>query len=156
MALEQLSYDSSEGAQAKGLHRSIITAGATRALLAKESGSLCIFSKVDGAIYTLPTPVVGMTFDFLATASVTSNAYRVSCLTGNFIIGGVQMALPGTIAGGLNPVFNGSTHLAISSNGNTTGGVAGSKYRLTAISATVWALEGVLSATGTVATPAVT
>jgi hypothetical protein len=48
---------------------------------------------------------------------------------------------------------NGTTHLAINLDADAVGRLAGSKFRVTAISGTQWVIEGDLLATGTVATP---
>jgi len=50
-------------------------------------------------------------------------------------------------------VGNGSTHVAVSMNGTTTGAVKGTKLRFTCLSATNWLVQGVIQGTGTVATP---
>lgn len=42
---------------------------------------------------------------------------------------------------------------AINLNGTTTGGIAGSRIKVTALAALEWAVEGVLLGSGTVATP---
>ena len=48
---------------------------------------------------------------------------------------------------------NGTTIRALSSNGTTTGGTIGDRYKVTCISATQWAIDGQVVATGTAATP---
>lgn len=151
--LEHMSYRSSNGCIATGQHRQVIDGvGATRTLLAEESGALCLFDRAAGVVYTLPAPQVGMTFEFQVTADVTSNAYKVITNAATvFILGSV---LSGELAAAMD-VFqgNGSTHVAISSNGSTTGGLIGSNYKLTAISATQWIIEGTIIGSGTLADP---
>ena len=52
--------------------------GATRTLLASESGMTCLFDRAAGIVYTLPaTANNGTYFDFLTTVSITSNAAKV-------------------------------------------------------------------------------
>jgi hypothetical protein len=157
---EQVSYGGSVPSQHVGAGRKIISdAVSTRTLLSKESGALCLFDRAAGVVYTLPVITaanVGMFFDFRTIATITSNAAKT--ITGNaaqFIIGDVQIILVGA-ATTLAAAFNGSTHVAISSNGSTTGGVIGDQYRLTAISTTQWLIEGMVSGTGALATPAAT
>lgn len=151
--LERLNYDSADGCIATGVHREVIqSVGATRTLLAEESGSLCLFDSASGVVFTLPTPVEGMQFEFEATVAVTSNAYKViTSAATEFIIGGV---LAGALAATMD-VFqaDGSTHVAISSNGSTTGGLIGSRFKLTAISTTQWVIDGVIVGSGTLADP---
>ncbi len=47
---------------------------------------------------------------------------------------------------------NGTTIASISMNGTTTGGLIGSRFKVKAISATVWAIEGFIYGSGTVVT----
>lgn len=152
-SLERLSYDGPDGCIATGMHREVLqSVGATRTLLAEESGALCLFDSASGNVFTLPTPKEGMQFEFLATAAVTSNAQKVITNSSSvFIVGSVTA---GSLAAAMD-VFqgNGTTHVAISSNGSTTGGLVGSRYVLTAISTTQWAIHGVIVGSGTLADP---
>lgn len=153
--LERLNYDSADGCIATGLHREVIqSVGATRTLLAEESGALCLFDRAAGVVYTLPTPVEGMQFEFSTTVLLTSNAYKViTAAATQFIIGSV-MAGSLTVADS-GDVFqaNGTTHVAISMGGSTTGGLVGGKIKLTAISTTQWVIEGDIVGSGTLADP---
>lgn len=156
--IERLSYGGPQGSLALGLHREIIQGvGATRTLLAKESGALCLFDRAAGVVYTLPTPVEGMEFDFATTVTITSNAAKTitKTIASEFMIG-LVLVVGGTTESVASADFNGTTHVAISSNGTTTGGVIGDQYTLTAISATQWVIKGLISGSGTVATPAAT
>lgn len=155
---EQITYQNSKGSQAIGLHRQIIgDAVATRQLLAKESGALCLFDRAAGVVYTLPTPVIGMQFEFQTTVTATSNAHKVitKTIASEFILGLVDILIAAS-ATTLAAAFNGTTHVAISMNGTTTGGVIGDRFRLTAISSTQWVIDGVVSGSGSIATPAAT
>lgn len=128
--------------------------GATKQLLAEENGAMFILDKVDGIVLTLPSPVVGMQFDFVVKASVTSNVYKIITNAGTvFLIG--QVISNDTDTGGAAVHFqgNGTTHLSVSMNGTTTGGLIGTKLRFTCISPTLWIVEGVNNGSGTVATP---
>lgn len=150
---EQLSYGGA-GSQWRGQHRQVIAdAVATRILLPKEAGALCMIDSAAGVIYTLPTPVVGMEFNFAVSVSRTSNAHKViTNLATEFINGGVFL---GNSAAATGEFFaaDGTTIRALSSNGTTTGGIIGDFYTLTAISTTVWFCRGVLNQTGTAASP---
>ncbi len=154
--LERLSYGGPAGCIALGQHRQVIqSVGATRQLLPEESGALCLFDRAAGVVYTLPTPVEGMQFEFLATVAVTSNAHKVitKTIASEFIIGGIIMGDVTVAQSGDFFEADGSTHVAISAAGSTTGGLLGERYRLTAISATQWAIDGVCHGAGTLATP---
>lgn len=153
--LERLNYGGPSGCIAPGQHRQVIqSVGATRTLLPEESGALCLFDRAAGVVYTLPTPVEGMTFSFLATVSVTTNAYKTitaaatQYLLGKVLMGDVTVAQSGDVF-----TADGSTIVAISEAGSTTGGLIGSEYTVTAISATQWVISGVTHGAGTLATP---
>ena len=154
-ALEVVDSGNDDGSRLRGYHREIISGvGATRTLLAKESGSICLFDRAAGVVYTLPTPVEGMTFDFATTVTITSNAAKT------ITAAGTQFLL-GTIFGYTTDITeidgfeaNGSSITYISSNGSTTGGVIGDYYRLTALSTTQWLITGhVFCGTSTPSTP---
>lgn len=154
-ALEVLDCGLDDGTRIRGVHREIISGvGATRTLLAKESGALCLFDRAAGVVYTLPTPVEGMYFDFATTVTITSNAAKT-------ITSGAAIYLLGTIFGYTTDVTeidgfeaNGTSITYISSNGSTTGGVIGDYYRLTALNTTQWLITGhVFCGTSTPATP---
>ncbi len=150
---EQVGYNGGLSQQ-RGAARAIIgEAVATRTLTAKESGALCLFDRAAGVVYTLPTPVIGMQFEFATTVTITSNAAKVITSAGTeFLLGALDMVIVAS-ATTLAATGNGTTHRAISSNGTTTGGVIGDRYRLTAISSTQWLVDGILSGSGSLATP---
>lgn len=154
-ALERLSYGAPDGCIVTGLHREVIAeAVATRTLLAEEAGALCMFDRAAGVVYTLPTPVKGMQFTFGVSVAVTSNAHKVitgaatQFLLGSVLSGNLTVAASGDVFQG-----NGTTHVAISMNGTDTGGLIGGYLRFTALSATVWYVEGVNVGSGTNADP---
>lgn len=154
-SLERLGYGAPDGCIATGLHRQVIqSVGATRTLLKEESGSICLFDRAAGVTYTLPTPVEGMYFDFMATVSVTSNAYKtITAAATQFLVGGVGILSLTVAEAGDFFVADGTTIVAISEDGATKGGLIGSTYRLQAISATQWAITGITVGAGTLATP---
>lgn len=152
--LERLGYDSPAGCIATGLHREVIqSVGATRTLLAEESGALCLLDRAAGVVYTLPAPVEGMQFEFLATVSVTTNAYKVITNASTVFLVGAVVASSLTAGAQDTFVANGTTHVALSAAGSTTGGLVGERYVVTAISATQWAIHGVTQGSGTLADP---
>jgi len=129
--------------------------GATRTLLADESGAVCLFDRAAGIVYTLPeTAPVGTYYDFLTTVTITSNAAKVgTAIATHYLLGGVDSGSVTIAEGGGFWAANGTSHIAISSNGSTTGGVIGSNYRITRLTSTVWGITGVINGTGTIATP---
>ena len=154
--IEYLDVGRPTGSIARGLHRRVIQSvgAATRTLLPSESGSLCIFDRAAGETYTLPTAVEGMEFEFLATVLQTGGVYSTRCATGAFLVGAV---VSGEL-GALMDVFqaNGTTMLGIATNATTTGGLVGTNWKVTAISATQWAISGQTVTTNAGADPFVT
>jgi hypothetical protein len=122
-------------------------------LTAAQSGSLCVFDNAAGAIFTLPAAATGLWYDFVIQTSASSNAHRVNCAAADFMVGSVMMHA--TDDTGLSAGFaaDGATHLGINLDAATQGWLAGGKFRLTAISAVLWLIEGDLLGTGTLATP---
>ena len=157
MSLEQLGKNATDGSVAPGLHQNVIqNVGATRQLLADESGSLCLLDSAGGIVYTLPVPVVGMRFEFLATVAVTaSDVYTVitNDTAAVFLVGGVIMGDVTVATSGTYFEADGSTIVALTSNGSTAGGLLGERFQVTAISTTQWAIEGVCHGAGTLVTP---
>lgn len=150
---EQVSYGAPGGSQWRGRAQEIISGvGATRTLKPIESGALCLFDRAAGVVYTLPPPVVGMEFEFLATVSVTSNAYKVITNAATVFLVGAVIASSLTAGAGDTFVADGTTIVSISAAGVTTGGLIGEHYKVTCISATQWAIRGITQGSGTLAT----
>lgn len=129
--------------------------GATRTLLIEESGAECMFDRAAGIVYTLPTSApVGARFVFNTITTITSNAAKV--ITGSaseFLVGAVIAGSATVADSGDMFTADGSSHRAISSNGSTTGGVVGDAYEVIKISSTQWLIRGLISGSGTLATP---
>jgi hypothetical protein len=128
--------------------------GATKTLAASDSGSVCLFDRAAGIIYTLPTQKSGLYFDFIVTTAVTTNAYKVITGAGTeLLIGG--LVSDDTDSSDAVAIFNanGSTHVAITMAGTTTGGLVGTWFRLTCLTSTKWLVNGFVYGSSTVATP---
>lgn len=153
--LERIDYGSDDGCLVKGRHREVISGvGSTRTLKVGESGALVIFDDAAGHVFTLPAPVAGTEFEFIVATAVTSNAHKViTDAATTFLIGGVIMGDVTVATSGDYFEADGSTHVAISAAGTTTGGLLGERYKVTCISSTQWAIEGVCHGAGTLATP---
>ena len=128
--------------------------GATRSLNATESGSTCLFDRAAGIVYTLPVaPTVGTHFDFIITTTITSNSAKVITGAGTeLLIGGYVNVDTDTSNAVAAFTGNGSTHIAVTMNGTTTGGILGTKLRFTCLSSTRWMVEGFVQGNGVVAT----
>jgi hypothetical protein len=128
-------------------------AGATRSLNENESGSTVLFDRAAGIVYTLPVAKPGIHFDFVITTTITSNSAKVITAAGTeLLIGGYTNVDTDTSNAVAAFTANGSTHIAVTQNGTTTGGVLGTKLRFTCLSSTRWMVEGIVQGTGVVAT----
>lgn len=128
--------------------------GATRSLNVNESGATCLFDRAAGIVYTLPVAVPGTYFDFMVTTTVTSNAAKIITGAGTELLIGYLISVDTDTTDGTRGFgANGSTHVAISMDGTTTGAIKGTKIRVTCLSSTNWLVEGTLLGSGTVATP---
>lgn len=157
--VERLDTGDPDGCKYRGYHREVISGKENGTypyiLKPEESGALCVHGAAAGAAWTLPPAEAGLWFEFVATVSVTAaDVYTVTCATGDFIIG-VIVGGNLTIGASGDPfTADGSTHLAISQNGSTTGGLIGDTFVLTAINGTQWVLtQGVSVGSGTNLTP---
>ena len=136
----------------------IAGSGATVTLTAAQSNSLCLFDRAAGIVYTLPAPAVGLKFRFFVATTITSNSAKVITNAGTvFLLGTISYsvvdATPGATGGPKFTSANGTTHVAITQNGTTTGGIAGTYFECSCISSTVWMLTGLVVASSTIATP---
>lgn len=136
-----------------GLKENVISGqGATATLTAAQSGSVCLFDRAAGIVYTLPAPAVGLQFTFIVTTTVTSNNAKVITDAGTtLLIGDLDLA---SSAPATTTFFgNGTTHIAVTQNGTTTGGIIGSMLTFTCVSSTIWNVSGAIQGSGTLATP---
>ncbi len=157
--VERLDTGDTEGCKYRGYHREVISGKENGTypyiLKPEESGALCVHGDAGGAAWELPPAAAGLWFEFFATVSVTStDVYTVTCATGDFLIGVIVGGNLTEAASGDPFTADGSTHLAISQNGSTTGGLIGDSFVLTAINSSQWALTQAVSVgSGTNATP---
>ena len=161
---EQTTYIGPSLAQQNARARKVIAVTADRTLTAKESGALVVFDVAAGAVVTLPTPVAGMTFDFVVTTTITSNNAKIITNSSSVFLLGEVLTYTTATASPAGFAFNGSTHVACTMNGTTTGGIIGTKVTVTALpttsatstASTQWFIEGTVVGSGTIATPAAT
>lgn len=129
--------------------------GATVLITAAQSGKTFFFDRAAGIVYTLPPASVGLKYRFETTVDLTAAAYAVLASTsaaGDFFVGAVVGAIEG-LATDETHFADGSTHLGISSNKTTTGGLIGGWLEFECLSPTLWSIKGVLSCTATPAVP---
>lgn len=127
--------------------------GATYTLTLADAGSDVLFDRAAGIVYTLPAPKVGLEFDFTVTVDLTSNAYTVNTdAATTFIVGSLDGGIEGAATNEIH-FANGSTHIGVSMNKTTTGGLIGGSFKMKCISSTLWRITGNTSCTATPATP---
>lgn len=153
MALEQLGYNSPDGTVAPGQHVEVIAAGATKTLKAEDSGSLVLLDQATGSAVVLPAPVAGMQFDVAVSVSVTSNSHSITTDAATTFIGGGIQQMIDTTAVSEGQFGDPTSHVTITMNGSTTGGLIGTYIRFVAISSTVWNATGLVASSGTLSTP---
>lgn len=147
---------------AQNIKRLVISNGA-QSLLAAQSGALCLFNTAAGYTFTLPAPtvdLVGIWFEFAHTVTNTSVVAKViTDAATTFLLGeawlGVDNTTPAAGPGPKAYAFNGTSHRALNQGGvdTTTGGIIGSRFRVTLVTSTQWFVEGLLLGAGTIATP---
>jgi hypothetical protein len=131
--------------------------GATASLSEFDSGSLVLMDRAAGIVFTLPAAcAIGTTFDFLATVSVTSNAYKIITGAGTELLIGGYISLD-TDSSNAMAAFtgNGTTHIALNmtaASSNALGGIQGTAVRFTKLTSTLWEVTGVVECGGIPAT----
>jgi hypothetical protein len=153
--LERLGYSSADGSIVRGQHFEVISdAGATRTLVAQESGAICLNNRAAGIVWTLPAPITGMFFRFRTITSRSTNAYQVITGSSGVRLYGSVMAGDSVIATS-GDVFtaNGTTHRALTLDGDTKGGLIGESYEFLALNSLYWLVSGMVIGTGTMVDP---
>lgn len=140
-----------------GTTRRVISgSGATVSLISGQSGSLILMDRAAGIVFTLPAAVVGLTFDFYTSVTVTSNSFKVITNTpaSEFIAGSTLLSSDNLASKSF--IGNGTTHVAVTqaaASTNATGGIIGSYLRLTCLTTGLWSAQGMLIASATPTTP---
>ena len=150
-----MTHDFRTSKQLAGLRgpKRVVKTGGAATLTREDSGGLCVFSTAAGYAFTLPKAEQGLWFDFVVSIDITSVAAKVLTASATeFILGSFIQSPDGTALLAAHNA-NGTTIRSWNGNGTTTGGYAGDHFRLTAISSTVWVIQGVGLATGAEATP---
>lgn len=151
MPMSELSIGGTEGTTVTGLANKVVSGqAATYTLTPAQSGSLVLLDLATQTV-TLPAPVAGLQYEFQVTVAATAQKVVTNAVATQFLNGAVTIGTIATAsAGGF--AADGTTIASISMNGTTTGGLKGSRFKVKAVSSTVWAIEGFLYGSGTVAT----
>ena len=156
MALEQIGYNSPEGNVVPGRHREVINCGTETTLTASDSGAICIFDTAANGTFILPTPVVGMYFDFRFGIKTTGAYKVVTKAVATEFIKGVIAGFNTTVTEVDGFVADGTADSAVTMDGAATGGDAGGWINVVASSTTVWQLTGDLYCGATTPTTPIT
>src|SRR5579864_5291642 len=128
---------------------SVLAKTTTAVLTAAQSGSLVLWNAAAGFTITLPAPAVGLNFSFGVQVSVTSSNHKLITDAGTtFLLGGIVMIESADTNSGLGAAMDGSSNVAITMNGSTTGGLIGTFFNAYCISATQWMVEGIVYGSG--------
>jgi len=130
--------------------------GATATLNELDSGSVVLFDKADGIVFTLPTDAkIGTYFDFVVSVTLTSNVYKFITAVGTELLVGQILGCDTDTSNTtiVWPGLVGSSYIAVSMNKTTTGGIKGDSFRVTKLDSTTWLCNGHVNNNGTVATP---
>lgn len=120
-------------------------------LTAAGSGAVFLFDTAAGITYTLPAPVVGATYTFIVTTTVTSSNHKVITSAGTVLLQGT--IVNGTTTASVFESVIGSSNISVTMNGTTTGGLVGTELLFRCLSATLWQVTGTNFSSGTTATP---
>lgn len=153
---EQVSYHAPGLSQQRAAAREIIETVAATTLTIQQSGALVLMDAAAGYTITLPAPTIGAYFEFLQTVTQTSGTQKIATGAATIFLLGEVLTFTTATASPAGFAFDGSTHIAYTSNGTTSGGIIGTRIKVEALSATVWAITGVVVGSGTIVTPAST
>ena len=124
----------------------VLTAATDHVLTADDAGCTVVFNAAGATTVKLPTPQLGMTFDFITTVTATADHVIQAATNDHGFLGGVLIM--NTTADQTN-AFSAATdgnNDFITLNGTTTGGIAGTALRCVAIlnesAAKCWAALG--------------
>lgn len=141
--------------------RHVIPLTAARTLLANESGALCVWTTATGCTATLPAPVIGLNYEFLCSITNTATACKVITDAATTFITGSPLTYINNTTPAANPgpkgfLYDPAGSIAVLFGGTdtTAGGVAGTRFRLSCISSTLWAIDGVFVGAGIIVTSA--
>jgi len=121
----------------------------TATLGRNQSGSIIRFDRAAGIVITLPAARAGLWYDFLVKTAVSSNTYQVVAAGATKVSGTLVASINDTASKSF--VGNGSTHVKVSMNGSTTGGLVGTYFRAFC-NGTTWTINGENVSSGSVAT----
>lgn len=125
----------------------------TYAPTAAQSGGTFLLNRAAGTVVTLPPPVAGLRYTFIVLTSVTSNSYKVITSAGTVFLQGTILVTKASDGTTLAVFGDAATHIAVTMNGTTTGGLVGTRLTFECLNGTEWEVTGTDNGSGTIATP---
>lgn len=123
-------------------------------ITAAQSGTTFLFNQTTGITYTLPAPVVGLSYTFRFLTAPSSGSDKIITNAGTVFLTGSLVNIDTDTSNAVAAwTADGSTILAATFNGTTTGGIQGTYMEAVCISTTEWLVSGMDLGSGTVATP---
>lgn len=140
------------------INRSVVNVtSSTLTVTSAYKGKVMVANRAAGVVFTLPAATaatVGDSYTFLIGTTITSNNFSVvSVGSSDLFYGSVEMYDTDTAMALAHYAPNFSSNYQLTSNGSTTGGVAGQWVTFTCLGLDAWFVEGVCYGTGSVATP---
>lgn len=131
----------------------VIASGATLTLLQTQTGATILLNTAGGTTVTLPAPKVGLKFTFIASVTASGGSLKVITDAASTFLLGMVVVAEASAATALGALADGTTIVAITMNGTTTGGIKGTRFTVECISATVWEISGLVAGSGSLSTP---
>lgn len=129
----------------------VLGSSGNTAVTAANSGYTYLFDTAAGITYTLPAPVIGASYTFVVTTSVTSSNHKVITNAGTVLLQGT--ILGATTTASMFESVIGSSNISVTMNGSTTGGLVGTELTFRCLTATLWQVTGNNFGSGSPATP---
>lgn len=153
--MQQIGHRSPDGSLLVGNHYPVnASEGAIQTLLPEQSGSIMLLDRAT-LQYKLPAvPIPGMNYTFISTIAATSHVVTASVTSSGtiFLLGSIQHTVDASATGEAH-FADGTNDVGIALVSAETGGLIGATFKLTALSATIWNIQGLLNSSGTMTTP---
>lgn len=129
---------------------SSVSVATVATLTVAQSGSTILFTSSQGTVVKLPSPAVGLQYNFVVGTSLTGGTLGINSNSASVFLLGSMIAGTGTTA---MFVANGISTVALGMNGTTTGGSSGTFFNVRCVTATQWLVTGQSIGSGILATP---
>lgn len=135
----------------------LLNGGSAVTLTAEQSGAVCIFDAAGASSFVLPAPEVGLHFTFITAVTATADHVIQTKTDDAGFLGGCKIiSTTADETNAFSAAADGNNDF-ITMNGTTSGGVAGSKVEVWAISgsdaAKCWVADCALIGSGAMITP---